>query len=47
MLSACIEKANAKGANAQEATGPERDARFFYQKAASILEAIQAEVLAT
>ena len=46
ILSACIEKANAKGANAQEATGPARDAGLFYQKAAGILEAIQAEVLA-
>jgi hypothetical protein len=46
MLSACIEKASAKGANAQEATGAARDSGLFYQKAAGILQAIQAEVLA-
>jgi hypothetical protein len=46
LLSTCLGTATSKGANAQAATGPERDARLFYQEAAAILKEIQAEVSA-
>src|SRR5262245_5803266 len=43
-LSRCLRKAQELAREPEAATGPERDARFFYQKAAAIREEIQAKV---
>ena len=46
LLSHCLATAQTEAAGHEDATGPERDARLFYQRAAAILQDIQAEVLA-
>jgi hypothetical protein len=43
-LSLCLEYAQTKAAGLVGAPGPARDAQFFYQRAAAILQDIQAEV---
>jgi hypothetical protein len=46
LLSHGLRAAQTKAAGPEGATGPERDARLFYQRAAAILQDIQAEVSA-
>jgi hypothetical protein len=45
-LSLCLRYAQTRAAGPEGTTGPGRDARYFYQKAARLLEEIQAEVSA-
>ena len=45
-LSRCLRNAETMAKGPEGATGPERDARSFYQRAAAILQEIQAEVSA-
>jgi hypothetical protein len=43
-LSHCLQRAKTKAAGPEGAMGPARDAWFFYQRAASILQEIQDEL---
>jgi hypothetical protein len=45
-LSLCLRYAQTRAAGPEGKTGPERDARHFYKKAAELLQEIQAEVSA-
>jgi hypothetical protein len=45
-LSLCLQTAELKAAGHDGATGPQRDARAFYERGAAILRDIQAEVAA-
>jgi hypothetical protein len=45
-LSLCLQYTQSRAAGPVGATGPERDAQLFYQRAAAILQDIQAEVSA-
>jgi hypothetical protein len=45
LLSTCLESAQTEASRLEgAATGPERDARLFYQRAVELLKDIQAEV---
>jgi hypothetical protein len=44
VLSHCLQTTETKATGPEGVTGPERDARLFYQRAAAILREIQAEV---